>query len=102
MTTHTPTRRTHSARSTRPLVLGFVVGFAMAFLATVLALMFTLFERLEDVLVPGAALLRPLADAMADWNGLLNMLLVGLVNGVVYAAVLALGSAALAAVRDRH
>ncbi|MGF7473793.1 hypothetical protein WFJ45_23970, partial [Salmonella enterica subsp. enterica serovar Minnesota] len=44
-----------------------------------------LFETLHPWLVPGAALLAPLSDAMADWNGLLNMTLGGIANGVVYA-----------------
>lgn len=86
-------------RSRRPAVIGFVTGFLMAFVATVLALMFVLFERLEDVLVPGAWLLAPLADTMAGWSGLLNMVLVGAVNGAVYAVVFALVGAALPAVR---
>jgi hypothetical protein len=86
----------------RPALIGFVVGFAMAFVATVLALMSTFFERLLDLLVPGAALLGPLWDAMADWNGLLNMVLVGLVNGLVYAVVVTLVAAGLAAVRNRR
>jgi hypothetical protein len=71
----------------RPALAGFAVGFVMAFVATVLALMSTLVERLEDVLVPGALLLSPLSDEMAGWNGLLNMVLAGVANGVVYAAV---------------
>jgi hypothetical protein len=86
----------------RPALTGFVVGFAMAFVATVLALMSTFFERVLDLLVPGAALLGPLWDAMADWNGLLNMVLVGLVNGLVYAVVVTLVAAGLAAVRNRR
>lgn len=85
----------------RPAVIGFAVGFAMAFVATILALMFSAFETVTDVLVPGALLLQPLADSMAGWNGLLNLVLAGLVNGVVYAAVFALGAAALAGVRRR-
>jgi hypothetical protein len=44
-------------------------------------------------------LLAPLSDAMADWNGLLNMTLGGMANGVVYAGVAAVGTLALAAVR---
>jgi hypothetical protein len=96
MTTQTVVGRSNR----RPALIGFVVGFAMAFVATFLALMFTFFEGVVlDILVPGAALLGPLWDAMADWNGLLNMVLVGLVNGVVYAVVLTLVAAGLAAVR---
>jgi hypothetical protein len=86
----------------RPALLGFVVGFAMAFVVTVLALMFTVFERLEDVLVPGAALLSPLSEAMSGWNGLLNMVLAGLANGVLYAVVFALVAAVVAGVAARR
>lgn len=85
----------------RPALVGFAVGFLMAFGATILALLFTLFERLENVLVPGAALLSPLSDEMADWHGLVNMVLAGLVNGVVYAVAFALVAAALSVIRPR-
>ena len=77
----------------RIALVGFLVGFAMAFVVTVLALMSTLVERLEDVLVPGALLLSPLSDQMAGWNGLLNMVLAGLANGLVYAGVVVLAAA---------
>lgn len=83
----------------RPALVGFVVGFVMAFVATVLALLLPLFETLHPWLVPGAALLSPLTDRMADWNGLLNMTLAGLANGAVYAAVVVVVTLALNAVR---
>ena len=95
------TTRTVDRPIQRHALLGFVVGFAMAFVATVLALMFTLFEPLENVLVPGAVLLSPLSDEMSGWNGLLNMVLAGVANGVVYAAVFASVSAVVAGAR-RH
>ena len=95
MTTQTVGRSTR-----RPALLGFGVGFLMALVATMLALMFNLFERLLDILVPGALLLGPLRDAMADWNGLLNMVLVGLVNGMVYAAAFVLVAAVVAGARS--
>jgi hypothetical protein len=85
----------------RPVLIGFAVGFAMAFVATVLALLLPLFETLHPVLVPGAALLAPLTDRMADWNGLLNMTLGGIANGAVYAGVVAVGTLAMSAVRRR-
>lgn len=85
----------------RPALVGFVVGFVMAFVVTVLALMSTLFERLEDVLVPGALLLSPLSDEMAGWNGLLNMVLAGVANGLVYALVV-VGVAAVLRLRRAH
>ena len=85
----------------RPAVTGFAVGFVMAFVATVLALALPLFETLHPVLVPGAALLSPLSDQMADWNGLLNMTLGGIANGLAYAAVAVGVTSALAAVWRR-
>ena len=83
----------------RPALTGFVVGFVMAFVATVLALLLPLFETLHPWLVPGAALLSPFSDRMADWNGLLNMVLGGAANGLVYAVVFAAAAVALGAVR---
>lgn len=86
----------------RPALLGFGIGFVMAFVATMLALVSTIFEALHGLLVPAAALLRPFADSMADRNGLLNMSLAGLVNGVVYALVFVLGAATISAARARR
>ena len=85
----------------RPALIGFGIGFAAAFVVTLLALALPLFETLEPVLVPGALLLAPLADAMAGWNGLLNMVLAGAANGVVYAAAVVVVAAALSVVRRR-
>lgn len=87
--------QTTRPRTRRVALIGFLVGFAMAFVVTVLALVSTLFERFEDVLVPGALLLSPLSDRMAGWNGLLNMVLAGVANGLVYAAVAATLAAVL-------
>jgi hypothetical protein len=83
----TPVTRTVPLR--RPVVIGFVTGFAMAFAATLLALVSALFEAVHPVLVPAALLLQPLADRMAGWNGLLNLVVAGTVNGAVYAVVFA-------------
>lgn len=85
----------------RPVLIGFAVGFVMAFLATVLALILPLFETLHPVLVPGAALLAPLSERMADWNGLLTMALGGIANGAVYAGIVLGVTLALGAVRPR-
>jgi len=74
----------------RPAVLGFVVGFLAAFVVTMLALVTVVAEVVHPVLVPAAPLLRPVADRMADWHGLVNLVLVGTVNGAIYAAVLVL------------
>ena len=84
-----------SAPLRRPAVLGFVIGFAMAFVAAVLALTMVVFENLLPWLVPGAALLAPLSDRMAGWNGLLNMVLAGAANGLVYAVLFVLVAALL-------
>ena len=81
------TTATRAVPLRRPVVIGFVTGFAMAFVATVLALVSTVFEAAHPVLVPAAPLLHPLADRMAGWNGLLNMVVAGTVNGAVYAIV---------------
>ena len=81
----TTTRETARRPLRRPAVLGFVTGFAMAFVVTALALMTPVAEAVHPVLVPAAALLRPVADRAADWNGLVNMLLAGTLNGLVYA-----------------
>ena len=40
-------------------------------------------------------MLSPLTDRMADWNGLLNMVLAGTANGLVYAVVFVLVAALL-------
>lgn len=93
------TTQTRDRALRRPALIGFVVGFVMAFVATVLALLLPLFETLHPVLVPGALLLTPLSDAMADWNGLLNMVLAGIANGAVYAVVVVGVRIALTAVR---
>lgn len=85
----------------RPVLIGFTVGFAMAFVATVLALLLPFVEGLHPFLVPGAVLLAPLHDRMAEWNGLLNMALGGVVNGAVYAAVFLGVTLASGAVRGR-
>lgn len=100
MTTHTTPREAWGLR--KPALTGFALGFAMAFVATVLALMFSFFEgAVHDVLVPGAWMLSGLRDVVADWNGLLSMTLVALVNGAVYAAVFALVAATTRGVRQR-
>jgi hypothetical protein len=74
----------------RPAVVGFVVGFLAAFVVTMLALVTVVAEVVHPVLVPAAPLLRPVADQMADWPGLLTMALAGTVNGAIYAAAFVL------------
>ena len=93
------TTRTARRTPARPALLGFAVGFVLAFLVTLLALLFPLFERLEDVLVPARVLLSPWSDAAAGWNGLLTMMLAGAVNGLVYAVALVGVTAVVGVVR---
>jgi hypothetical protein len=50
-----------------------------------LALLSPIGEALLKFLVPGSLLLRPIADVMASWPGLLNVALVAAANGLVYA-----------------
>ena len=56
--------------------------------ATLLALL-SLTGELFPFLVPASAVLRPLADVVATWPGLVNVGIVSLVNGVIYAAIAA-------------
>lgn len=91
--------RTHPGRAA---LLGLGVGFAMAFVATFLALTINVFESVHRLLVPAAALLRPWSDRMADWNGLVNMVVAGLVNGVVYAGLFVLAARTIVAARARN
>lgn len=93
--------RTTTAGVRRAGVLGFVIGFVVTFVATMLALVAPLFEILHPVLVPAATLLSPLSDAMAGWNGLLTMVLAGVVNGLLYAVGFVLVAMAARAVPQR-
>ena len=79
----------------RPALIGFVVGFVAAFLVTMLALVSVAFEVVHSFLVPAAPLLRPVADGMADWPGLVIMVIAGTVNGLIYAVVFVLGALVL-------
>jgi hypothetical protein len=71
----------------RWIAVSFLVGFLIAVPATFFALLSTTGEGALPYLVPGAAMLRPLNDSMSDWNGAVNMVLVSVVNGLVYALV---------------
>jgi hypothetical protein len=84
----------------RAALLGFAAGFVAAFVVPALALVTTFVETLEPILVPGALLLAPLTDRMAEWNGLLNLVLAGVANGAVYG--LAVIAVALAVVGRRQ
>jgi hypothetical protein len=65
----------------------FVIGAVVLAISLVARLVFELPLWLEDLLTPGALLLMPLADAMADWPGLLTVTLAAAVNGVVYGVI---------------
>lgn len=82
-------RARDASRPARWSRTGLLVGAAVPLPAAVLALSVPAAERLVPLLVPGAALLRPLSAAMAGWNGAVNVLLVSVVNGLLYAAVAA-------------
>lgn len=89
MTSHTAPA-TGTPSTGRPAVLGFVIGFVAAFVVTMLALVTVVAEVVHPILVPASPLLRPIAGFMADWPGLVNMLIAGTVNGAIYAVVFVL------------
>lgn len=80
---------------------GLLIGTAITLPATFLALTTPTGEALHPYLVPGTALLRPLADAAASWPGLVNMVIASLVNGLVYAIGAGLLGALASRVRHR-
>lgn len=100
MTSSPTVHRTADAPGRRAAVVGFATGFVMAFVATIAALLTPVAEAIYPVLVPASPLLRPVAGAMADWNGLVNMLVAGAVNGSIYALVS--GAAAVSIARARR
>lgn len=85
----------------RPLGLAFAAGFLGTFLFTFAALAWASVEGLLDYLVPAGMLLSPFSDAFAERNGLGTMLLTGVVNGGVYAAVALIVLGAVRALRQR-
>jgi hypothetical protein len=84
---------TEEPRSSRPIsrARAFGAGFGLGFVVTVPAVLFALVspagEAVLSILTPGSLLLRPIADVMAGWPGLLNVALVAAANGVVYGLV---------------
>ena len=66
---------------------GFVVGAVITVPAVLLALISPVGEALLRILIPGSFLLRPIADAMASWPGLLNVGLLAIANGLAYGLV---------------
>ena len=71
-----------------PRARAFGVGFVLGLVVTVPAIFFALLspvgEAVLEILTPGSLLLRPIADAMASWPGLLNVALVAVANGLLY------------------
>ena len=51
------------------------------------------------ILTPGSLLLRPIADVMASWPGLLNVALVAVANGLVYGLAATALVSAVSAIR---
>jgi hypothetical protein len=71
----------------RAFGLGFVLGLVVTVPATFFALLSPVGEAVLGILTPGSLLLRPLADTMATWPGLVNVALVAVANGLVYGLV---------------
>jgi len=91
----TPGVTASRGRGRRPFVVGFVIGFLVTVPAIMLALAFPVWETLLPFAVPGGLLLRIWGSAMADWPGLVNVLLACLANGLVYGMVAQAGAAVL-------
>ena len=79
----------------RAALRGAAVGAAVAPVAAGAALLSSTAEAAKPVLAPGLALLHPLQDRMADWPGLVNVVLGSAANGLVIGA--AFGAAAAVA-----
>jgi hypothetical protein len=68
----------------RAFGLGFVLGLVVTIPAIFFALLSPVGEAVLGILTPGSLLLKPFADVMASWPGLLNVALVAFANGLVY------------------
>lgn len=71
----------------RAFVVGLIVGLVVTVPAVFLALLSPVGEALLPILTPGSLLLRPIADVMASWPGLVNIGLVALADGLIYGLV---------------
>ena len=71
----------------RAFIIGFVVGAIVLVLAAFVSVLVEMPAWLFGVLTVGAVFFRPLADAMADWPGLLNIALAAIANGIMYGVV---------------
>lgn len=84
------TRRPRPWRGVRPrraFLIGFVIGLAVTVPAIFLALVTPVGEALLPLLTPGSLLLRPFADVMATWPGIVNVALVAIANGLIYGLI---------------
>jgi hypothetical protein len=68
----------------RAFEAGFVLGLGVTVPAIFFALLSPVGEAVLGILTPGSLLLRPIADVMAGWPGLVNVALVAVANGLVY------------------
>lgn len=68
----------------RAFGLGFAIGAVVTVPAIFFALLSPVGEAVLGILTPGSLLLKPLADVMATWPGLLNVALIAVANGLVY------------------
>ena len=86
-----------------PRARAFGVGFVLGLVVTVPAVFFALLSPVGEaalgILTPGSLLLRPRADVMANWPGLLNVALVAVANGLVYGLAAAALVSVVSAVR---
>ena len=71
----------------RAFIIGFVVGAVVLVLAAFVSVLVEMPAWLFGVLTVGAVVLRPFAEAMADWPGLINIALAAIANGLVYGVV---------------
>lgn len=74
-------------RTRRAFIIGFVVGAIVLVLAAFVSVLVETPAWLFGVLTVGAVVLRPFAEAMAGWPGLLNIALAAAANGLVYGVV---------------
>lgn len=86
----------------RWVLWGFIVGVAVTVPATFFALLFHTGEALHPYLVPSTELLAPLSHVVATWPGLVNVAIVAVVNGVIYAAVAGALGTLLSILRHRY
>ena len=84
----------------RAALVGAALGAAVVLPAVFLALVLVGFEPVLPLLVPGALLVRPLGDALAQAPGVLGVGLVVVANAVVYGATAAAVTAAVRRARS--